>query len=178
MVQEFAKTKSTTQIKKLIETFTTQYCNSKDPNRRKGGLIALASVAIALGSDSDAYVGELLAPVLNCLLDPDTRVRYFASESLYNIVKISRQAIIPMFPEVFSALSRLVTDADVSVKNASELLDRLLKDIITENSQIFDLPSFVPLLRERVLTKNSFARQFLISWISVSLTYNLPTVQF
>jgi vacuole morphology and inheritance protein 14 len=69
---------------------------------------------------------------------------------------------------VFSALSRIVADPDVSVKNASELLDRLLKDIITENSQIFDLSSFVPLLRERVLTKNSFARQFLISWISVN----------
>jgi vacuole morphology and inheritance protein 14 len=74
-----------------------------------------------------------------------------------------------MFPSIFSALSRLVADPDVSVKNASELLDRLLKDIITENSQIFDLPSFIPLLRERVLTKNSFARQFLISWISVRL---------
>lgn len=168
MVLEFNKTKNSTQIKKLIETFSTQYCVSKDPNKRKGGLIALASCAIALGQDCDAYISELLTPVLNCLLDPDTRVRYFASESLYNVVKISRQAIIPMFPEIFSALSRLVADPDVSVKNASELLDRLLKDIITENSQIFDLPSFVPLLRERVLTKNSFARQFMISWISVS----------
>lgn len=168
MVLEFNKTKNSIQIKKLIETFSTQYCVSKDPNKRKGGLIALASCAIALGQDCDAYISELLTPVLNCLLDPDTRVRYFASESLYNVVKISRQAIIPMFPEIFSALSRLVADPDVSVKNASELLDRLLKDIITENSQIFDLPSFVPLLRERVLTKNSFARQFMISWISVS----------
>lgn len=55
----------------------------------------------------------------------------------------------------------------MSVKNASELLDRLLKDIVTESTQLFDLTSFVPLLRERVLTKNSFARQFIISWISV-----------
>lgn len=168
LVIEFNKSKNNAQIKKLIESFSTQYCISKDPNKRKGGLIALASCAIALGADCENFINELLTPVLNCLLDPDTRVRYFASESLYNIVKISRQAIIPMFPEIFSALSRLVADPDVSVKNASELLDRLLKDIITENSQIFDLPSFVPLLRERVLTKNSFARQFLISWISVS----------
>lgn len=168
MVGEFSKTKNHSQIKKLIENFATQYCVSKDPNKRKGGLIALASCAIALGPDCELFIHELLHPVMNCLMDTDTRVRYFASESLYNIVKISRQAIIPMFPEVFSALSRLVADPDVAVKNASELLDRLLKDIITENSQIFDLPSFIPLLRERVLTKNSFARQFLISWISVS----------
>jgi vacuole morphology and inheritance protein 14 len=168
MVQEFNKSKNNAQIKKLINQFSSQYCVSKDPNKRKGGLIALASCSIALGSDSGEYIGDLLTPVLNCLLDPDTRVRYFASESLYNIVKIARQSIIPMFPEVFSALSRLVSDPDVAVKNASELLDRLLKDIITENSSIFDLPSFIPLLRERVHTKNSFARQFLISWISVS----------
>lgn len=168
MVQEFNKSKNSAQIKKLISQFATQYCQSKDPNKRKGGLIALASCSIALGHDSAEFITELLNPVLSCLQDPDTRVRYFASESLYNIVKIARQAIIPMFPEIFSALSRLVADPDVSVKNASELLDRLLKDIITENSQIFDLPSFIPLLRERISTKNSFARQFLISWISVS----------
>jgi vacuole morphology and inheritance protein 14 len=72
-----------------------------------------------------------------------------------------------MFPKIFSTLSTLVTDPDQQVKNGSELLDRLLKDIITENSQTFDLPSFIPLLRERVYSKSSFSRQFVISWISV-----------
>lgn len=55
------------------------------------------------------------------------KVRYFASESLYNVVKVARGAIVPLFPDIFSALSRLVTDPDQSVKNGSELLDRLLK---------------------------------------------------
>jgi vacuole morphology and inheritance protein 14 len=128
-------------------------------------------------------MNELLTPVLNCLSDQDTRVRYFASESLYNIAKIGRANIIQLFPDIFAALSKLVTDQDVSVKNAAELLDRLLKDIITENSGIFDLNSFIPLLRERVLTKNSFARQFLISWISIlnavpeiNMLYYLPDI--
>ena len=112
-------------------------------------------------------MNELLVPVLNCLVDSDVRVRYFAAESLYNIAKIGRQNIIQFMPDIFGALSRLVSDPDVSVKNASELLDRLLKDIISENSSVFDLPSFISLLRERVLTKNSFARQFIISWISI-----------
>ena len=34
-------------------------------------------------------------------------------------------------------------------------------------SGIFDLVAFIPLLRERIYTKNPFARQFIISWISV-----------
>lgn len=38
---------------------------------------------------------------------------------------------------------------------------------MTESSPTFDLDSFVPLLRERIFTRNSFARQFVISWISV-----------
>lgn len=128
----------------------------------------LAACCIALGpQDSKMFMNELLVPVLNCLIDSDTRVRYFAAESLYNIAKIGRQSIVQFMPDIFSGLSRLVADSDVSVKNASELLDRLLKDIIIENSAMFDLPSFIVLLRERVLTKNSFARQFIISWICV-----------
>ena len=131
-------------------------------------MIALAATSIALGKDSEKYINDLVNPILNCLLDIDTRVRYFAAESLYNVVKVSRGAIIPLFPDIFTSLSRLVTDADLSVKNAAELLDRLLKDIVTESSQTFDLTSFIPLLRDRVYTKNSFGRQFVISWISVS----------
>lgn len=41
------------------------------------------------------------------------------------------------------------------------------QDIVTESTQTFDLDAFIPLLRERIYTKNSFSRQFIISWISV-----------
>lgn len=68
-----------------------------------------------------------MLPILNCLADQELRVRYFASESLYNVVKVARGAIVPKFPEVFAALSKLVQDPDQAVKNGSELLDRLLK---------------------------------------------------
>ena len=42
----------------------------------------------------------------------------------------------------------------------------MFKDIVTESTS-FDLDGFMPLLRERIYTKSSFARQFIISWISV-----------
>lgn len=109
----------------------------------------------------------MINPILDCLLDSEPRVKYFANESLYNVVKVARGAIVPLFAEIFAALSRLVTDSDQSVKNSSELLDRLLKDIVTENSKTFDLNAFVPMLRERIYANNSFARQFVISWLSV-----------
>ncbi|GBO43909.1 Protein VAC14, partial [Araneus ventricosus] len=59
----------------------------------------------------------------------------------------------------------LSADPDQNVKNGSELVDRLLKDIVAESSS-FDLPAFIPLLRERICSKNPFTRQFIISWVS------------
>jgi vacuole morphology and inheritance protein 14 len=82
------------------------------------------------------------------------------------------------------------------VKSGAELLDRLVKDIVSELSTksvapdqpplnppetdetleipgslprntAFSLPLFIPLLSERIYTQNSAARQFLVSWISV-----------
>ena len=60
---------------------------------------------------------------------------------------------------------QLAAHPDQNVKNGAELLDRLIKDIVTESSS-FDLVAFVPLLRERIYTKNTFARQFVVSWVS------------
>ena len=37
---------------------------------------------------------------------------------------------------------------------------------MTESSS-FDLVSFIPLLRDRIYTANPFAKQFLVSWVSV-----------
>ncbi|XP_032589781.1 protein VAC14 homolog isoform X2 [Drosophila mojavensis] len=167
MVIEFNNKNNATQIRKLIEVLSNDYATSRDANRRKGALIGLAATGLGLGKDSDKYVNELVTPIMNCLSDPDLRVRYFACESLYNVVKVARAAIIPYFPELFAALSRLVTDSDQMVKDGSELLDRLLKDIVTESYETFNLEAFIPLLRERMYVNNPFARQYVISWISI-----------
>lgn len=68
---------------------------------------------------------------MGCLSDQDLRVRYYACESLYNVVKVARGAVLSHFSAIFSALSKVATDPDQQVKNASELLDRLLK--VTKN---------------------------------------------
>ncbi|EAT36537.1 AAEL011389-PA [Aedes aegypti] len=167
MVADFNVKKNYGQIRRIIEVLSKDFVTSNDSNKKKGGLIALAATSIALGRDTERFIEEIVNPILNCLMDTDTRVRYFASESLFNVVKVSRGSIIPLFPSLFTSLSRLVTDPDHSVKNGSELLDRQLKDIVIESSSSFDLDSFIPLVRERIMAKNSFARQFIISWISV-----------
>jgi vacuole morphology and inheritance protein 14 len=95
MVAEFAMAKNYAQIEKLIAVISREFAASSDPNKRKGGLIGLAGISIGLGKDTDKFIKDLVNPILNCLTDTDTRVRYFASESLYNVVKVARSKSIP-----------------------------------------------------------------------------------
>lgn len=127
MVLEFNMSKNTKQIQKLLQVLERQFVMSSDTNKKRGGLLAIAAVSIALGKDTEQYMKELVIPILNCLKDVDSKVRYAAIESLYNVVKVARTATIPIFPDLFTALSLLVTDQDSAVRNGSELLDRLLK---------------------------------------------------
>ena len=91
---------------------------------------------------------------------------------------------------------QLAADSEMSVKNGAELLDRLIKDIISESATsyvsvvhdfnkqkdesesadlvgssqgptAFSLPRFIPLLKERILVLNPFTRMFLVSWITL-----------
>ncbi|XP_076259803.1 protein VAC14 homolog isoform X3 [Rhynchophorus ferrugineus] len=166
MVKEFAAVNNTGQIKRLLKVLGQDFGQSPNPHAKKGGLIGLAAIAIALGKETDGYTDELIKPILGCLSDQDLRVKYYACEALYNVVKVSRGSVLPHFSSIFNALSKIATDSEQNIKNASELLDRLLKDIVAE-STTFDLDGFIPLLRERIYTKNAFSRHFIISWISV-----------
>ena len=76
-----------------------------------------------------------------------------STEISTGFLEVSREAVLPLFNEMFSAISCVVADPDQNVKNGSELLDRLLKDIVTE-SKAFDVESFVPALRERMYTRD------------------------
>ncbi|CAI9616589.1 unnamed protein product [Staurois parvus] len=166
LVREFVAQSNTAQIKHVIQILSQEFALSQHPHSRKGGLIGLAACSIALGKDSGQYLRELIEPVLTCFNDADSRLRYYACEALYNIVKVARGSVLPHFNVLFDGLSKLAADPDPNVKSGSELLDRLLKDIVTESNK-FDLVSFVPLLRERIYSNNQYARQFIISWILV-----------
>jgi vacuole morphology and inheritance protein 14 len=52
------------------------------------------------------------------------------------------------------------------LQNAAHLLDRLVKDIVTESTS-FSVEAFIPLLRERLAVLNPYVRQFLVGWITV-----------
>jgi vacuole morphology and inheritance protein 14 len=116
--------------------------------------------------DSAIHLELLLPPVLKCFTDQESRVRYYACEALYNITKVSRASVLLYFNEIFDGLCKLYADVDIDVKNGAQLLDRLIKDVVTE-SETFDVDKFIPLLRERIRIKNPFIRQLLVGWIVV-----------
>lgn len=166
MVRDFQAVGNVVQIKKLLKILSHDFAMSLNPNSRKGGLIGMAAMAIALGRDCSQYLEELIRPMLSCFADQDSRVRYYACEALYNVIKVGRGDVLPFFNEIFDSLARLTADPDQSVKNGAELLDRLMKDIVTE-SPAFDLVAFMPLLREKIYGRNQFSKQFIVSWVSL-----------
>ena len=89
---------------------------------------------------------------------------------------------------------KLAADSELSVKNGAELLDRLVKDIVSESAasyvsvldvnekmdndatshpsssdlpMAFSLAKFIPLLEERIHVINPFTRTFLVSWLTL-----------
>lgn len=156
----------TESINKIIRILKKEFIESTQGNQRKGGLIGLAATAIGLMADAHLFLEKLLPPVLHLLKDAESRVRYYACEGLYNITKVVRGHVLVFFNEIFDGLCTLYADVDIDVKNGAQLLDRLIKDVVTE-SDSFELEKFIPLLRERVLIKDPFIRQLVVGWITV-----------
>jgi vacuole morphology and inheritance protein 14 len=55
-----------------------------------------------------AYLESIVPPVLMCFADQDSRVRYYACESMYNIAKVARGSILRYFNELFDAMSKVL----------------------------------------------------------------------
>ncbi|RZB95271.1 Protein VAC14-like isoform B [Glycine soja] len=154
IVKQLATAGDHDKITAVINLLTTEFTYSPQANHRKGGLIGLAAATVGLTSEAAQHLEQIVPPVLNSFSDQDSRVRYYACEALYNIAKI------------FDALCKLSADSDANVQSAAHLLDRLVKDIVTESDQ-FSIEEFIPLLRERMNVLNPYVRQFLVGWITV-----------
>ena len=105
LIKSLQEANNTSMIHSIINVLSKDFCTSMNSNYRKGGLIGLAAAAIGLHNSTKAYLDTLLPPVLHCFDDPESRVRYYACESLYNICKVSRSAIIIHFTTMFEGLT-------------------------------------------------------------------------
>jgi vacuole morphology and inheritance protein 14 len=156
-------------IELLIQSLARDFCPAMNAHFRKGGLIGLAATAIGLMPQEglkDIYLASLIKPVLNCFDDPEPRVRYYACESLYNIVKVARGSILAYFNKIFEGVATVLADTDEEVRDGANLLDRLVKDIVTESDE-FSVDKFLPLLQNYIRRTNPYIRQLVVGWITV-----------
>lgn len=137
-IRELTAAKDYKRVKDILEQLCNEYAYAvHQPHARNGGLIGLAAAAIALGSELPRYLEVIVPPVLACFTDQDARVRYYACESMYNIAKVAKGEILKYFNHIFDALCKLGADSELSVKNGAELLDRLIKDIVSESAATY-----------------------------------------
>ncbi|CAD5206876.1 unnamed protein product [Bursaphelenchus okinawaensis] len=167
LVKELIKQNRIKDLEKLIEVIE-ELTATPNGNCRKGGLIGLAAVAIGLGKNYNEFSDKLLTSALTCFTDADSRVRYFACESLYNVVKICRGSALNQFDKLFDVLWKLSSDSEQTVRSGAELLDRLIKEIV-RSSQDFDVNELMLLIRERIYCNNSSNRRFIIGWLHTVL---------
>lgn len=168
LVKSLQEANNVPMIQSTIKVLSRDFCTSMNSNYRKGGLVGLAATAIGLMHHSRNFLDVLLPPVLHCFDDPESRVRYYACESLYNIAKVSRQAILEyFFNQIFEGLTKLFADVDVDVKNGASLLDRLIKDIVTEADESFQVEQFLPILQNYIRRTNPYIRQLIVGWITL-----------
>ncbi|KAF4677959.1 PtdIns(3,5)P(2) sythesis regulation factor [Perkinsus chesapeaki] len=127
---------ATANIVSVITVLTSSnFTKSPYPNSRKGGLLGLASVAIALENKNlDPFLDSLISPVLYLFDDEDSRCRYYACEAMFNISKVARGLLLKgrRMCLALDGVCRLVADVDQEVKSGAQYLDRLLKDIVSD----------------------------------------------
>jgi Vacuolar 14 Fab1-binding region len=81
------------RVRAILLLLSDDYVRSTSEDARKGGVVALAASAIGLkkANDHDPIVQEcrdlILASVVYACQDHSQRVRYYATESLFNVVK-------------------------------------------------------------------------------------------
>eukprot|EP00035_Acanthoeca_spectabilis_P021325 m.437621 g.437621 ORF g.437621 m.437621 type:complete len:734 (-) comp18137_c0_seq1:1175-3376(-) len=180
-VIEMIKASRVDGIPYAIDDAHTRLVGSTNTNARKGGLMALAAIAIALADSNvpgllSQFTGRLLSIVLVSFSDPDAGVRYAASEGLYNIAKVARSLVLPYMSPIFEVLSRAIADTEVKAQEGAGLLDRLFKDIVSEMDADVSVEPFVELIADRMYVLDPQAREFLVSWVMV--LQSVPGVTF
>eukprot|EP00957_Ditylum_brightwellii_P080352 6111258-Ditylum_brightwellii.AAC.1 len=72
----------------------------------------------------------ILASVIHACQDHSQRVRYYATESLFNVVKVIPTLAVQHFLILFEILRSLYADVDLDVRSGAELLDKKLKEVL------------------------------------------------
>lgn len=160
-------------LKNVIDMFKVEYLDTSVETLKKAGLMAYSAMASNIASHADfgVLLESLLIPVIELFRDSDSKIRYAAVETMYNISKICRIQVLDKFDIIFKSMSELFADTDSNVKKAIEKLDLLLKTLVVEceaNLKVFNSIKFMNIIREMLIgSTNIHVQKSLVSWIIV-----------
>ena len=160
------------RVRAILLLLSDDYVRSTNEDARKGGVVALAACAIGL---KKAMVGRevmecrdlILASVVHACQDHSQRVRYYATESLFNVTKVIPSLAVQHFFILFEILRSLYADVDLDVRSGAELLDKKLKEVIVGaiNSGSFSADACVPVFARFVYMRNKATKQLTLTWL-------------
>ena len=161
------------RVRAILLLLSDDYVRSTSEDARKGGVVGLAACAIGLkkASDDDPEVMEcrdlILASVVHACQDHSQRVRYYATESLFNVVKVIPSLAVQHFFILFEILRSLYADVDPDVRSGAEFLDKKLKDVIVGaiNSGSFTADACVPIFARFVYMRNKATKRLTLTWL-------------
>jgi len=109
----------------------------------------------------------ILASVVHACQDNSQRVRYYAMESLTNVIKVIPSLAVEHFFILFEILRSLWADVDTDVMNGAELLDKKLKEVIVGsiNTGHFTADACVPLFARYVHLDNKPTKRLTLTWL-------------
>ena len=164
------------RVRAILLLLSDDYVRSANEDARKGGVVALAACAIGLKKanemeDLSERVNEckdlILASVVHACMDNSQRVRYYATESLFNVIKVIPSLAVEHFFIMFEILRSLWADVDMDVKSGAELLDKKLKEVIigSINSGQFQADDCVPLFARFLHMRNKPTKKLTLTWL-------------
>ena len=161
------------RVRAILLLLSDDYVRSTSEDARKGGVVGLAACAIGLkkASDDDPLVMEcrdlILASVVHACQDHSQRVRYYATESLFNVVKVIPSLAVAHFFILFEILRSLYADVDSDVRSGAEFLDKKLKDVIVGaiNSGSFTADACIPIFARFVYVRNKATKRLTLTWL-------------
>ena len=173
VVRGLAQQDELDRVRAILLLLSDDYVRSTSEDARKGGVVALAASAIGLkkASDSNPTTHEcrdlILASVVHACQDHSQRVRYYATESLFNVIKVIPSLAVQHFFILFEILRSLYADVDPDVKSGAELLDKKLKEVIVGamNAGSFTADACVPVFARFVYMRNKATKRLTLTWL-------------
>lgn len=191
VVRTLVQSRDLERVRGILLLLSDDYVRSTNDDSRKGGVVAMAACAIGLkkAHDMPGLAGKtnectdlILGSVVHACQDNSQRVRYYATESLFNVIKVLPALAVDHFFILFEILSSLTADVDLDVRSGAKLLDKKLQGIIiaSVNAGQFDADTCVPLFARFLHMRNKETKKLTLTWLQ-SFAENLigaPLLEF